>query len=102
MGGVLGLAVGFLVWSSGFALLYGLHAVGCAHGWQAGGGFASPLRLALLGLWALHLAVLAWLLARYRAAGGGFIRDTAVVLTTLALLAMLWTGAPVAVLRLCV
>ena len=105
---VLGLALGFLVWSSGFVVVYALHATGCAFGWHELGQYASPLRLSLLTVWALHLAALGWLLALYRRpaeqddTGTRFARRAAMVLTALALFATVWTGAPMAVLELCV
>jgi len=105
--GLLGLVAGLLVWSSAFVVLYGLHAVGCNAGWHAAGQFASPLRLVLIAVWALHLGVLAWLVAHYRrAAPGGdrtasFLQLAAWTLGLVALAATLWTGAPVALLELC-
>jgi hypothetical protein len=106
--GLFGLAAGLLVWGSCFVVLYGLHAVGCSAGWHDPGSYASPLRLALLAAWALHLGVLVWLVAHYRRAapGGdrtsGFLRLAAWTLGLVALAATLWIGAPVALLDLCV
>ena len=105
--GLFGLTTGLLVWSSCFVVLYGLHAAGCAAGWHDAGGYVSPLRLSLLAAWALHLAALVWLVAHYRRAApaddrtGGFLQLAAWTLGLVALVATLWTGAPVAVLELC-
>lgn len=108
--GLLGLAAGFLLWSSAFLVLYGLHALGCAWGWDArAAGPASLLRLALLGAWALHLALVAALvllarrLARAPGHGDGaaLIGRTTVALSVAALVATVWTGVPVVALPLC-
>ncbi len=105
--GLLGLVAGLLVWSSAFIALYGLHAVGCGLGWHQPGQFASPLRLVLIAVWASHLGVLVWLVVSYRRAapGGdrtvGFLQLAAWTLGLVALVATLWTGAPVALLSLC-
>ena len=70
--GLLGLVAGFLVWSSAFVVLYGLHALGCAWGWDARTagvgslGSVTLLRLVLVGAWALHLALAAGLLLAAR------------------------------------
>ena len=106
--GLMGLAAGLLVWSACFVALYGLHAVGCSLDWHAPGSFLSPLRLVLVAVWAVHLAVLVWLVAWYRRAApvgdrtGGFLQLAAWTLGLVALVATVWTGAPVAVLELCV
>ena len=105
--GLLGLVAGLLVWSSAFIALYGLHAVGCDLGWHQPGRFASPLRFVLIAVWALHLGVLVWLVAWYRRAATGadrtigFLQLAAWTLGLVALVATLWTGAPVALLGLC-
>lgn len=106
--GLFGLVAGLLVWSACFVVLYGLHAVGCSVGWHTPGSVASPLRLALVGAWALHLAALVWLVAVYRQATpagdrtGKFLQLAAWTLGLVALAATLWTGAPVVLLELCV
>ncbi|WP_419898229.1 hypothetical protein [Roseomonas sp. USHLN139] len=45
-------SAGLLVWAFGFSLLYGLHGLGCALGWQdVGGAGVSLFRLVLVGTW---------------------------------------------------
>jgi hypothetical protein len=106
--GLIGLVAGLLVWSSAFVALYGLHAVGCGLGWHEPGQFLSLLRLVLVAVWVVHLAALAWLVAWYHRAAPGpergkaFLRLAAWTLALVGLGATLWTGAPVALLELCV
>ena len=113
MSAISSLVAGFLVWTSSFAALYGLHATGCAVGWQDPGHYASPLRLALGLVWLLHLAALAWLAARIGRAAqptpvltgeaptGAFLHRAAFTLTLVALVATVATGAPIALLEPC-
>jgi len=100
-----GLVAGFLIWSSAFAALYGLHAIGCAADWQGAGIYASPLRLALLAVWLMHMAALAWLTLRFRPfaalKAAPFLDRAACALSALALAATGATGAPVLALELC-
>ena len=56
------LAAGFTVWCLALAVLYALHAIGCAFGWAVG-----PLRASLAIVLLLHLVAIGWLW-RYRAA----------------------------------
>ncbi|MGP9822811.1 hypothetical protein ACTZWW_22520 [Salinarimonas sp. NSM] len=113
--GLIGLVAGFLVWSSAFLVLYGLHALGCAWGWEARAvGPTSALRLVLVLAWALHVALLAALALAARRGlppkgltGEGEDRTPALVagatlvLTLAALVATLWTGLPVVAYPLC-
>jgi hypothetical protein len=50
------LAAGFGVWCSAIAVLYAVHAIGCAFAWPAG-----PLRLALALVLLAHLIVIGWM-----------------------------------------
>lgn len=50
------LAAGFGIWSSALAILYALHAIGCAFVWSSG-----PLRLVLAVVLVAHLTVIGWL-----------------------------------------
>jgi hypothetical protein len=50
------LAAGFGVWCSALAILYALHAIGCAFAWPAG-----PLRLGLVLVLLAHLIVIGWM-----------------------------------------
>ena len=56
------LAAGFTIWCLALAILYALHAIGCAFGWPTG-----PLRLSLAIVLLAHLVAIGWLW-RYRAA----------------------------------
>lgn len=104
---LLWLVAGFLVWSSAFLTLYGLHAIGCASGWEFG-----TLRLALLAAWGVHVAVAGALVPLARRAargarhaedarGGGFVARAGVVLSVAAVVATLWVGLPVLAYPLC-
>jgi hypothetical protein len=105
MSALAGLVAGFLVWSSAFVALYGLHAVGCNLGWQAPETYASPLRLALVAVWLLHAAALVWLVLHFRPAAAAssapFLERAAFTLSALALAVTLITGAPILALDLC-
>lgn len=50
------LVIGFALWCSALAVLYGLHAIGCAFAWPIG-----ALRSALALLLIAHLAAIGWL-----------------------------------------
>ncbi|WP_233885377.1 hypothetical protein [Paraburkholderia flagellata] len=56
------LAVGFTIWCLALAVLYALHAIGCAFDWSSG-----ALRLSLAIVLLAHLVAIGWLW-RYRAA----------------------------------
>lgn len=110
--GLLGLVAGFLVWSSAFLVLYGLHALGCAWGWDAReAGPANLLRLVLVGAWIVHLAIVGLLVLgarRLRTAATGVPGDGAplvasatLVLSAAALVATVWTGLPLLAYPLC-
>lgn len=98
---------GLLLWSSCFVALYALLSLGCEAGW------GDLLRPALLATWALHLVVLAALLAwQWRgrpahAAGEGSprvpsaLRGVGLAVTAAALLATVWIGWPVLALPPC-
>jgi len=99
------LAVGFTIWCVALAVLYALHAIGCAFGWSGG-----PLRVSLALVLLVHLVAIGWLW-RYRAAA---VRDpgperistfmhTVVVWTLIAaLVATLISFAPALLLTTCV
>jgi hypothetical protein len=50
------LVAGFIIWSAAFVALYGVNAIGCAFGWPE-----LLQRGILIGLFAIHAAILAWL-----------------------------------------
>ncbi|WP_416355118.1 hypothetical protein ACLNGM_12175 [Aureimonas phyllosphaerae] len=56
------LVAGLVVWSSAFVALYALLSIGCAFGWEDRDiGPISLQRAVLIGVWLLHLAILAGL-----------------------------------------
>jgi len=97
-----------VLWAAHFALCYVALALGCT-AILGGSMLMTPdlLRLALAA--ATGIAVLAglWLLLRaWRAAGpghghGGLLGRVRLVVAGLSLVAMLWTGLPLALLPLC-
>lgn len=106
---LLWLVAGFTVWSSGFVLLYGVHAIGCRAGWP--GVELGPLtvqRAVLLAIWAVHLAA-GWALfvplrgvaKRWTGPAGDFLKGASVLVTLAALVSTLWIGAPVLFLETC-
>lgn len=54
------LALGFGIWCSALAVLYALHAIGCAFAWSPG-----ALRLGLALVLLVHLAAIGWLWRDY-------------------------------------
>lgn len=101
--GLAGMIAGFVVWSVAFVILYGVHGVGCAYGWDTVTvGPTNLQRLVQVALWLAFLPPLAglalWLRQqRRRAAGDAARRWVALVGETTAwagLAATLITFAP--------
>jgi hypothetical protein len=99
------LGAGFGVWCSALAVLYALHAIGCAFGWSAG-----PLRLGL-GLVLLgHLVVIGWMWRDLAAASpdpafgrtGTFLHMMVIWTVVAAFVATILTLGPSLLLTLCV
>ena len=99
------LAAGFALWCVALAVLYALHAIGCAFGWPAG-----PLRVSLAVVLLLHVLAIGWLW-RYRAATShdsgperiARFLQTVVIWTLIgALIATLITFGPALLLTTCV
>ncbi len=99
------IALGFIVWSAGFAALYGVHALGCDQGWHhLPLGPTTRLRAILAALFLTSLAATATLAAwtLRRATSDPTMLPIAAAGTSLAALAATaWTGAPALALRLC-
>lgn len=102
---------GFGAWSLCFFLLYGLHAAGCAWGWQEISlGQMTLQRVVLGGTVIVHvgalviLSAVAWRWWRRNGENGAgrFVRASAVALTVAGLVATVWTGLPAVVLDACV
>ncbi|MFZ6761967.1 hypothetical protein [Pseudoroseomonas sp. WGS1072] len=104
--GILVATGAFILWSLAFLALYVAVSLGCAWGWDrpwdGAGGFGLSLqRLVALGVWGLHLLLLAGLLAWAWAPGPldngerQFRRVLAIGGAAFGLLATLWTGLPV-------
>lgn len=86
------------IWAFGFSVLYGLSALACEYGWNG--------RLVLVPVWLLHCAALVWLLLwsrRWRPEGEGarLLRFVALAMALTGLVAMVWTGLPVATTTNC-
>ncbi|THV20207.1 hypothetical protein [Peteryoungia ipomoeae] len=100
---------GFLVWSVGFLLLYGVQATGCHLGWhEVPIGPISALRLILLALLAAMLALigaLVWHATKARRTAQseniGILADIARLLQIAALASTVLVYAGVAWLTLC-
>lgn len=106
--GVAVASLAFLLWSSAFLLLYVAVSLGCAWGWDWPAALGLSLqRWVLLGVWAVHLALLGALLAwSWRGTRWGSAEDAfRPVLATgglgLALAATLWCGLPVLLASAC-
>jgi ACR3 family arsenite efflux pump ArsB len=99
------LAAGFGVWFSALAILYALHAIGCAFAWRAG-----PLRLGLVLALLAHLIAIGWIwrdLARAHpdpAFGqtGTFLHTVVVWTLIAAFVATAFTLGPTLLLTTCV
>lgn len=98
------LAAGFGVWCSALAILYAVHAIGCAFAWPAG-----PLRLGLALLLLAHLHVIGWMwrgLARAAADAlgptGSFLHVVFLWTVIAAFIATVLTLGPPLLLTICV
>ena len=96
--GLLAMLAGPTIWAFGFSLLYGLSALACEYGWSG--------RLVLVPVWLLHCAVLAWLVfwswrRKLEGPAGRLLRFVAISMSLTGLVAMLWTGLPVATTTNC-
>jgi hypothetical protein len=92
---------GFLIWSLALIALYALHSLGCQLGWSV-----AVTRVVMLVAWVAHLvaggAFLIWTLRRRREGAGGLLPAATVSLAAAGVLATIWLGTPVLVLRACV
>ncbi|HEX5998746.1 MAG TPA: hypothetical protein VFZ16_05015 [Hyphomicrobiaceae bacterium] len=105
MAGIMWMTAGFMIWASALITLYAFLSMGCLLGWQ--GVRFGPLslqRLLLLLIWTAHaVAIIAVLLARRHYAPQDlqpeesrlFIAEATSASTAAALVATLWTGAPI-------
>lgn len=104
------LVAGFTLWAAGFSALYGIHAVGCRAGWEEAMLGALPAnRIVLIVIYAVHIALgaalyvpLARIAARWEGPAADTVRRAAIILTLAAVVATVWTGAPVLFLEPCV
>lgn len=99
------IVAGFIIWAIAFLVVYGANAVGCAFDWDEG-----RQRLVVTTLSGLHLALLAglclWTLrhrSRWRSATrpAALLACLGVALTTVALVATLFTLLPGLFLTMC-
>jgi hypothetical protein len=111
-GTLIGVAFGWIVWSSTFVLLYAVMSLGCMFGWNdARAGGANLLTIVLVALWVGHLAILGALLAvTWRARPPGDDHGTGAhrllsfatrVGYASALIATAWLGFPILLLAPC-
>lgn len=60
-------SAGFVIWSAAFVIIYGLHGIGCAYGWDAVAVGATSLhRVVQVAVWLLFLPPLLILALRLR------------------------------------
>ncbi len=105
------LTAGLVIWSSAFVALYAALSVGCAFGWEAVRiGPFSLQRLVLVGLWLVHLGLVAglvlwmWKRARRSPDGdglAGFLGRTSLWAGLVALAVTLVNYAPILGLSAC-
>lgn len=92
---------GLLLWAITFNLLYGVHGIGCASGWD--GRMLGPFslyRVAMVTVWLLGTAAtVAWYWHERHATGfvGGVTRGVAMI----GIVATIVTGLPVVVFPAC-
>jgi hypothetical protein len=99
------LALGFGVWCSALAVIYALHALGCAFAWSTG-----VLRLGLGVALLAHLAVIGWLWRDYATTSpdpafgptGSFLHWVVVSTLIAAFVATVFTLGPTLLLTTCV
>lgn len=100
------LVAAFLIWSLAFIALYGVHGVACAAGW-ASVQDPWPLRLALLGVWAIMTAgaaaFAAWTWKRPidDQPTTRFLRNATLAVAVIGVVATAWLGAPLFLVRVC-
>ena len=96
------LVAGFGVWCSAIAVVYALHAIGCAFAWTAG-----PLRLVLALVILAHVIAIGWMWRDLAIASpgagetGAFLRTVGIWTLIAALVAIVLTLAPVLLLATC-
>lgn len=104
------LVAGFTLWAAGFSALYALHAVGCRAGWdETMLGGLSAHRIGLLVTYLAHagLGAALWfpltrIATHWDGPSAGTLRRAAILVTIAAVIATLWTGAPVLFLQACI
>ncbi|TCH98309.1 hypothetical protein EJV46_14095 [Roseococcus sp. SYP-B2431] len=95
-------SAGLMLWAFGFSLLYALHGIGCAGGWdEVAMAGATLFRWALVGTWCLLCLGAVALMRRAWAAPAGFERGLGLVSALAGLAAILVTGAPVVLTSAC-
>jgi hypothetical protein len=106
--GVFAVTAPLMLWSFHFAFCYVAVAIGCTDIAHDGGPDSitqTQLRLLLIGGTALALGLGAWLVVRAcRSAAGGFgdlLPKVRLACAALALVAMVWTALPLALLPVC-
>ena len=106
------LIAGMMIWSSAFVMLYAGLSIGCVFGWHVMAlGPISLLRVVLIGVWLLHLALIAgllfWTHRRKRVAEEGieietFFAGNVFVATVVAGVVTVINYAPILGLSLCI
>ncbi len=104
------MAFGFAVWLAALSVLYGVQATGCAFSLQQIGlGPLSLLRVILLGLFAVAVGVLVWLLLCSRQSLAqsprrtldSFLWRASIYLTLGAIAATIWIGMALSLPSIC-
>ena len=96
-------SAGLILWASGFSLLYGLHGIGCASGWneiQMADG--TLLRWLLVSTWVLLCLGATAVIWLARTTLSGFERQLSVTSAVAGFAATLIAGAPVVLNSPCV
>ena len=96
------MSAGLIFWAFGFALLYGLHGIGCARGWHtvaAGGG--TLFGWIMISAWIILMGGALAIVGSSLRTASGWAGRLAVALALGGLAGILLTGAPVALTTAC-
>lgn len=101
---ILRLSVPLTFWLTAFSAIYGLQGLVCSPRWPEGPDLSAG-RAVLIGAWLVSIALQAAILLALRsprfASRSTFVRETSQALAVVALIATIWTLAPVAITSIC-
>lgn len=94
---------GLILWAVAFSLLYGLHGIGCAYGWNGiATGSANLFRAVMVGTWVVFILLGVGLVFRMKSRAAGLPARLGIASAWTGLAATIISGAPVAIASQCV